>query len=111
MKKDPTFFLKDILESVKLIEKYTKNVSKKKFLVNKETQDAVVRRLEVIGEAARNLPEGSKQLNSKIAWRKIIAMRNLLIHEYFGVDLKLVWAVVKNNLPEFKKQIKEILKN
>ena len=97
------------MESIKLIERYTKNVSKEKFLVSRETQDAVVRRLEVIGEVARNLPEESKQLNSKIAWRKIIAMRNLLIHEYFGVDLKLVWAVVKNNLPEFKKRIKEIL--
>ncbi len=67
MKKDPTFFLKDILESIKLIEKYTKNVSKKKFLAKKETQDAVVRRLEVIGEAARSLPEELKQLNSRIA--------------------------------------------
>ncbi len=87
MKKDPAIFLQHILESIQTIEEYTQGLSEDAFLEDRRTQDAVVRRLEIIGEAVRKLPEETKNLASDAAWRQIMAMRNILIHEYFGVDL------------------------
>lgn len=110
MKKDPAIFLQHILESIQMIEEYTRGLSEDTFLEDRRTQDAVVRRLEIIGEAVRKLPEDTKNLASEAAWRQIMAMRNILIHEYFGVDLKLVWRVVEKDLPVFKKQIETLLK-
>jgi uncharacterized protein with HEPN domain len=109
MKKDPAIFLQHILESIQTIEEYTKGLSEDAFLEERRTQDAIVRRLE-IGEAVRKLPEETKNLASDAAWRQIIAMRNILIHEYFGVDLKLVWRVVEKDLPAFKKHVETLLK-
>ncbi len=109
MKKDPAIFLQHILESIQTIEEYTQRLSEDAFLDDRKTQDAVVRRLEIIGEAVRKLPEETKHLASDAAWRQIIAMRNILIHEYFGVDLKLVWRVIEKDLPAFKKHVETLL--
>ena len=109
MKKDPQIFLKHILESIEWIEKDTKGMSKEDFLENVPMQDAVVRRIEIIGEAIRNLPPGLKKENSDVSWQDIMDMRNKIIHEYFGVDLELVWEVVKKDVPELKEQVKRIL--
>lgn len=109
MKKDPAIFLQHILESIQAIEEYTKGFSEESFLRDRRTQDAVVRRLEIIGEAVRKLPGATKDLASDAAWRQIIAMRNILIHEYFGVDLKLVWRVVEKDLPVFKQHVEALL--
>lgn len=110
MKKDPALFLSHILESIQAIEEYTKGLSEDQFLADRRTQDAAVRRLEIIGEAVRKLPEETKKLASEVAWQQIMAMRNILIHEYFGVDTKLVWRVVEKDLLPFKKQIETLLK-
>ena len=109
MKKDPQIFLKHILESIEWIEKDTKGMSKGDFLENVPMQDAVVRRIEIIGEAIRNLPSELKKENSDVSWQDIMDMRNKIIHEYFGVDLELVWEVVKKDVPALKNQVKEIL--
>lgn len=109
MKKDPTVFLKHILECIELIEEYSNNLSKEKFLKNIEVQDAIIRRLEIIGEAARNLPDEFKSAYSGVAWKKILAARNILAHNYFGVDLNTIWRIVKNDIPPLKEQIKEML--
>lgn len=109
MKKDPAIFLRHILESIQAIEEYTKELSEADFLADRRTQDAVVRRLEIIGEAVRKLPEETKKLASAVAWQQITAMRNILIHEYFGVDVKLVWRVVEKDLPPFKMHIEALL--
>ena len=109
MIKDPGIFLKHILESVEAIESYIENFPKDKFFDNSEKQDAVVRRLEIIGEAVRNLPGDFKESNPEVSWQDIADMRNKLIHEYFGIDLELVWEVIKKDLPLFKKQIKKLL--
>jgi len=69
----------------------------------------VIRRLEIIGEAVKNLPADFKKKKSSIPWQNIAGMRDFLIHEYFGVDLDLVWQTVKKDLPEFKKQILKLL--
>ena len=109
MKQDPQIFLKHILESIEWIEKDTNNFSKENFFENVPIQDAVIRRLEIIGEAIRNLSEKTKQCYPEVPWQDIMDMRNQLIHGYFGVDLKLVWDVIKKDLPPFKKQIKALL--
>lgn len=109
MKKDPQIFLKHILESIDWIEKDTNGMSKVDFLENVPIQDAVVRRIEIIGEAIRNLPSDLKKENRDVPWHDIMDMRNKIIHEYFGVDLELVWEVVRKDIPELKDQVKKIL--
>lgn len=109
MNKDPQIFLKHILESIEWIEKDTEGMSKEDFLKNVPIQDAVVRRIEIIGEAIRNLPSDLKKENKDVAWQDITDMRNKIIHEYFGIDLELVWEVVKKDVPALKDQVKEIL--
>ena len=108
-KKDPKIFLEHILESIGEIEKYTKNISKKRFFDSVMIQDAAVRRLEIIGEAVKNLPTSFKNRYPKIPWKKIAGTRDILIHEYFGVNVDLVWKIVNKNIPQLKKQISKLL--
>lgn len=110
MRKDPQVFLSHILESIGWIEKETKGLSKDKFINNVPIQDAVIRRLEIIGEAVKNLPADFKRKYPDVSWQKISGLRDKLIHGYFGVDLELVWEIVQKNLPPFKEQIKKMLK-
>jgi uncharacterized protein with HEPN domain len=72
-------------------------------------QDAVVRNLEVIGEAVRNLPTDLRRQHPKVPWRSVTALRNILIHEYFGVDLEIVWRVVQRRLPALKRHVNAML--
>lgn len=109
MNKDPRVFLKHILESIAWIEEDTKGLSKEKFLKNVPIQDAVVRRIEIIGEAVRYLPPELKKESDEVPWQDIMDMRNKIIHEYFGVDLELVWEVAKKEIPVLKEQVNEIL--
>ncbi len=109
MQKDPNIFLSHILESIDWIEKETRNLSKDKFIRHVPTQDIVIRRLEIIGEAVKNLPGDFKQHYPDIPWQKIAGLRDKLIHGYFGIDLELVWSIVQNDIPSLKEQIKRIL--
>jgi len=72
-------------------------------------QDAVIRRLEIIGEAVKNIPFSFRKEYPKILWKKISGLRDILIHEYFGVDMRLVWRITKKDMPEFKKRISDII--
>lgn len=110
MKKDPRIFLKHISECIEVIEKYTKGISRDEFLEDIQAQDAIVRRLEIIGEATKNLPMAFRNKYPTVPWKKIAGTRDIIIHEYFGVDLKLVWRIVKKDLPKLKTQILKILK-
>ncbi len=110
MKKDPIIFVKHILNSIKHIEKYSKNLDKKHFSSNALIQDGVIRRLEIIGEAAKNLPENFREKHKEIPWIDITDTRNKLIHHYFGIDLDITWDIIKRELPDLKKKIKDILK-
>jgi uncharacterized protein with HEPN domain len=110
MKKSNKIFLLHILESIHRIEKFTKNLSEKKFLKSEEKQDASIRRLEIIGEAVKNLPKSFRDKYPEIEWSKISGMRNIIVHEYFGVDLKLTYKIIKKKMPELKSSILKILK-
>lgn len=110
MKKDNKTFLEHIQQSILAIENHTKSFSKTEFFKDTKTQDAVVRRLEIIGEATKNLLADFKNKNPDIKWRNIAAMRDKLTHEYFGVDLDVVWDTIKKDIPKLKKQIAELLK-
>lgn len=107
-KKNPKIFLEDILESIEKIEQYTKNRNKDEFLDNCEKQDAIIKRLEVIGEAVKNIPIGVKKKYPEIPWKDMAGMRDVLIHEYFGVLMERVWDTAKNDIPKLKKQISEL---
>ncbi|RLE94618.1 MAG: hypothetical protein DRN04_02690 [Thermoprotei archaeon] len=110
-KRDFKLFLYDILEAIERIENYTKNMSYRDFLRDRKTQDAVIRNLEIIGEAAKNLPKNIKKRYPKIPWRALSEMRDKLIHAYFGVSLSIVWETIKNDLPVLKQQVESILKD
>ena len=108
MKKDVNIFLAHILESIEKIEKFTESMSKKEFLESPQAQDAVIRRLEIIGEATKNLPKEFMQKHLEIPWGELTRMRDKLIHAYFGVDLNLTFRIVKEDLPDLKKKILKI---
>ena len=103
-------YLKHILDAISDAKRFMESVTKEEFLENKEKQYAVLRALEIIGEATKSLSKELKQEHSEIQWRDIAGMRDKLIHEYFGVKIDLVWATAKKNLPELEKQIHEILR-
>ena len=100
MSREYKLYLRDILEAQERIREYTKKMTYEEFAQSKITVDAVVRNLEVIGEAARKLPPEIKKKSPEIEWRKIVAMRNVLTHEYFGVNTKIVWDVVQNKIDQ-----------
>jgi len=97
--------LTDILESIQRIETYTNGVDYDSFLSSQMMIDAVIRNLEVIGEAAGKVPSDIQVKYPSVPWRKMIGLRNLLIHEYFGVDESIVWEVATTNLKEIKPEI------
>jgi len=98
MPRDPRLYLDDILEAIGRIQEYTASLDYGMFAQDRKTQDAVVRNLEIIGEAARRLPESTKGGAAEIEWRKIVGLRNIVTHEYFVVSLPLIWDVVQNKL-------------
>ena len=106
--KDPLIFIEHILENIKEIEFFTKGLSKEKLIVNKLEQYAVIRALEVIGEAVKNIPIEFRKKYPNIPWKEIAGMKDKLMHHYFGVNLDTVWKVIKDDLPELKKEILEI---
>ncbi len=108
MKRDKAY-LKHIIDVILNIGKFIEGVSKEEFLRNVEKQYAVLRGLEIIGEASKNLSNDLKRKHKKIPWREIAGMRDKLIHEYFGVNLELVWKTVKDELPQLKVQVSKII--
>jgi uncharacterized protein with HEPN domain len=103
MPRDIRLYLDDMLEAIRAIREYTGGMTFESFASDRKTIDAVVRNLEIIGEAARNLPEEVKDKSGEIEWRKIIGLRNLLIHEYFGISKPVVWDIVQNKLDLLEK--------
>jgi uncharacterized protein with HEPN domain len=109
MPRDSRVYLDDILESIGAIRDYTAGLSRDTFGQDRRTVDAVLRNLEVIGEAVKQLPAEVRSAEPEIEWQKIAGFRDVLIHAYFGVDLDIVWDVVSNKLPRLEEQIRELL--
>lgn len=109
MTKDPNIFLQNILESIKLIEKRMKDISQEGFANNIDLQDMVIRRLEIIGEAVRNLPIEFRKTHQEINWQDPADMRSVLIHNYLNVDTNIVWDTISEDLPVLKEKVKKLL--
>ena len=107
--KDPGFFIMHIIDSIGKIEDFTGNKTKDDFLEDVQLQDAVIRRIEIIGEASKNIPEEFKRNFQDVPWSEMARTRDKLIHGYFGVDLELTWDIVENDLPELKIRMVQIL--
>ncbi len=109
--KEPKIFIEHIIENIEDIENFTEKVNKEKFLKNKEKQNAVIRSLEIIGEAVKNLPQKIKTKYKDVPWKEIAGTRDKITHHYFGVDLELIWKIVIENLSSLKKQMSIIEKD
>ncbi|SRR3989338_10717466 len=107
-KKDAMIFLEHILESINDIESFSHDVSKEELGKNREKLNAIVRSIEIIGEAAKNIPNPFKKEHPKVAWKEIVGVRDVLIHHYFGIDLNILWEIIKKDIPILKKQVLEI---
>lgn len=109
-KREPALYLQDILTSIARVDGYTKEFTIEDLNKDFKTLDAVVRNLEIIGEAAKNMPADVREEYPDIPWGKMVSMRNKVIHEYFGVDVEILWKTAKEDLPPLRKQIKKVLK-
>ena len=110
MPRDSRVYLDDILEATRKITVYTGSLSKAAFLEDEKTLDAVVRNLEVIGEAVKKLPENLRAKHSTVEWKKIAGLRDILIHEYFGLDAEIVWDIVQNKVPALDREVRTMLR-
>jgi uncharacterized protein with HEPN domain len=109
MKKDNTLYLQHIRDAIQRVERHLAEISWDQFWQSELVQDAVVRQLEIIGEATRNLSDDFRQEHSEVAWGEIIGMRNRLIHAYFEVALEIVWEIAHVDLPLLKEQVERFL--
>ncbi|MBI4026057.1 MAG: DUF86 domain-containing protein [Verrucomicrobia bacterium] len=107
-KRLPELFLQDIREAIGKIERFTQGLDQEKFKVDEKTVDAVVRNLEIIGEAARHLAGDFATKHPQIQWRKIVGLRNRIVHDYFGLDLEIIWEIVCSDLPGLKAELEKI---
>lgn len=106
---DPRLYLAHILESADLVASYVRELDLVAFVDDQQLQDAVVRRIEIIGEAVKNLPPDIRELNSDVPWKRIAGMRDKVIHDYMGVDVELVWAVTETLMPQLRTAVSRIL--
>lgn len=108
MKRDIGLFIEDIINSIKNIEEFSKNLDKEKFSKDNLRQSAIIRQLEIIGEAVKNIPNSFRETHPRIAWKDIAGFRDILSHAYFGVNLDRVWKIIETDLPKFKEEISKI---
>ena len=109
--KGDVVFLKHILDSINAIEQFSKNMTKDKLNSSRLKRSAIVREIEIIGEAVKNISQNLKHKHKEVEWKEIAGTRDKMIHHYFGVDVNIVWDIIKNGLPQLKKQIQQILES
>ncbi len=109
MSKRPVdLLLDDICEAIDRIEQYISGMSFDVFSKDRKSVDAVVRNLEIIGEASNRLPTDFKNSHSQIQWHKVVGLRHRIVHEYFGIDLQIVWQILQKDLPSLREAISQI---
>ena len=108
MPRDSSAYFEDILDAIGAIRDYTQSLTRESFGGDRKTVDAVLRNLEVIGEAVKQVPAEVRTAHPNVEWQKIAGLRDILIHAYFGVDLDIIWDVVSNKLPVLESRIREI---
>lgn len=101
----------DILESCKKIASYTKEKTEEEFANDPKTIDAVIRNIEIVGEAASKIPQEARGKILQVPWKEVVAMRNKVIHEYFDINIPIVWETVQNDIPILQKNIQKALKD
>ena len=102
-------YLDDILTAIERVEEYSRGLSLRSFSSDHKTLDAVVRNLEIVGEAAKHLPQAVRDSEPHVEWKKIAGLRDILIHEYFGMDAGILWDIVQNKLPDLKAAVRRLL--
>ena len=108
MPRDSKLYLEDIRQAIEKIEVYTLEISLYDLQQNNMLLDAVLYNLEIIGEAAKHLPEDLKGKSSEIEWRKITGLRDIVAHEYFGISIEIIWDILKNKLPGLRDAVTRI---
>ena len=111
MTRSPRLWLEDILEAAELLERYIAGLSFDEFCDDVEKQDAVARRLDIIGQAVEELPNELRERHTSVKWREIAGARDIVAHEYFRVDLDLVWGMVTKDVPHLAEQVRGILRD
>jgi len=110
-KRNIKLYVEDVLEAIKVIEKFVEGMDFESFKEDDKTSSAVIRKFEIIGEATKNIPQSIKEKYPHIPWKEMAGFRDKLIHFYFGIKYDIVWDTIKLRLPELKKNIKKVLKD
>lgn len=111
MKRNYKLFVKDILDAIDKIDEFVGNMEYGEFMQDDKTSTAVVKKIEVIGEAIKNIPRDVRVKYNAIPWKDIVGMRNKITHNYFKIDYEIVWNVVKEKLPALKIQVEQVLED
>src|SRR3989344_5570625 len=109
MKRDNKLFVKDIIDAMDSIEKFVGKMTLEELKDDEKTSSAVIRKFEIIGEAAKYMPNNIKEKYKDIQWKSMAGMRDRLIHAYFGIDYGLVWSAIKNEIPKLKPKLKKLV--
>lgn len=109
--RDNSELLIDIFESINKIIRYTDKITFDEFSLDEKTIDAVVRNFQIIGEAANRIDKTFRENNKDVEWRRIIGLRHRIVHEYFGINIEVIWRIIRTKLSEFKSQVENLLNN
>ena len=111
MKREWEDYLADIIQSMNEVEEFTRGLTYESFMKDRKTINAVIRSLEVMGEASKRIPDEVRAKHSEIPWKRMAGMRDKLIHEYAGVDLETVWDVIQEEIPPIRPMLEELRDN